>query len=175
MKKIVAFAGSNSNQSINHKLILLIAKYLDVEFEILDLKEYPAPVFDPDEEAEKGAPETMKLLKKKMDSANGYIIASPEYNGSMPAVLKNTFDWLSTMGQKILQDKPTVFLSATPGPRGGTAVLNHLVDIMPYRGAIVVGSHGVGEFAKKNDGSVLTSDEDIKIIESLIRKLETAL
>jgi NAD(P)H-dependent FMN reductase len=173
MKKIIAFSGSNSSKSINQTLINIVSEYFtSCEVEVLNIRDYRAIVYGIDEEVQDGFPESMVNFKEKMDSADGYLISSPEHNGSMPTALKNTFDWLSRMGTKILQEKPVVFLAASPGARGGASVLKHLTEIMPFRGAKIVGSHGVGEFASKiSDGKLISEDDKTKIM-SLVRALE---
>lgn len=176
MKKIIAFSGSNSSESINQKLILSACKLIqNAEVEVLDLRDYPANVFCVDDEASTGFPDTMKKLFDKIGEADGFIVSSPEHNGSMPAVLKNTFDWLSRMGRKIFNEKPVVFLSTSPGPRGGASVLKHLIEIMPYRGAIVVGGHAVGSFNDKVTDGILNEGEDKKAIIALLKQLEEQL
>ncbi|NRA13558.1 MAG: NAD(P)H-dependent oxidoreductase [Crocinitomicaceae bacterium] len=116
MGKILAFSGSNSKNSINQKLVQATAELVESnEVEVIDLRDYDAPLYGIDLETEKGIPESMKKLSAKMGSVDGYIISTPEHNGSMSALLKNTIDWLSRIEQKAFQNKPTVFLSTSPG------------------------------------------------------------
>ncbi len=175
MKKILAFSGSNSSESINQKLINAVVEHLSgVEVEVLNLRDYPAPVYGIDLEKEDGFPEQMQALLLKMDDADGYLVSSPEHNGSMPAVLKNTVDWLSRMGKKTFQEKPTLFLSTSPGARGGASALDHLLTIMPYRGAKIVGGYSLGSFHEHYLEGVL-SEEKIKEIQPLLDKLVEAV
>ena len=171
MSKIIAFSGSNSKESINQQLIKAVAKLVEGhDVEVLDLRDYVAPLNGIDLENEEGIPASMKALKTKMKEADGFIVSTPEHNGSMPAVLKNTIDWLSRIEQKVFDEKPTVFLSTSPGPRGGASALGHLVAIMPYRGANVVGHYSLGSFGDHyNEGTLdETSENEIKaVIESL--------
>lgn len=171
MGKIIAFSGSNSKNSINQKLIHVAAKMVEFhEVEVLDLRDYDAPLFGVDLEAEKGIPDSMMALREKMREADGFIISTPEHNGSMPSLLKNTIDWLSRINEKVFEDKPTVFLSTSPGPRGGASALGHLVVIMPYRGAHVVGQYSLGSFNEKYINGTLnesSSSEIKKVIHSL--------
>lgn len=176
MKKIIAFSGSNSSKSINQQLIRIVASMVnEVEVEVLDIRDYPAIVYGIDEEENNGFPETMKAFNEKMLSADGYIVSSPEHNGSMPSALKNTLDWISRMGGKIFNEKPTVFLATSPGARGGASVLDHLMTIMPYRGAKIVGGHALGSFSEKVIDGELIEGEDKDKIASLIRDLENQL
>lgn len=177
MKKVLAFSGSNHSQSINQQLVKIAASYVknsEIKVEILSLKDYPAVMFGLDEEAANGYPDNMIKLKEKMHSVDGFIVSSPEHNGSMPAVFKNSLDWVSRQGGKIFNDKPVVFLSTSPGPRGGASVLQHLLQIMPYRGAEIIGGHAVGSFEEKIKEGDLTG-EDKNAVQQLVEKLETHL
>ena len=116
----------------------------------------------------------MLALEEKMNEADGFIVSSPEHNGSMPAVLKNTIDWLSRIEQKVFNDKPTVFMSTSPGPRGGASALGHLVDVMPYRGANVVGHYSLGSFGEHYSEGVLdesTSSEIKEVLDILVKAI----
>lgn len=175
MKKIVAFSGSNSSKSVNQELIRLSSELVkNSEIEVIDLREFEAPVYGVDMEQEKGIPESMKALWEKFESADAFIVSTPEHNGSMPAVLKNTIDWLSRISMKPFGDKPTLFMAASPGPRGGMSALNHLVSIMPFRGAKVVGHLSVGNYYDQVSGHQLT-DELSNQISALIGELESQL
>lgn len=173
MKKIIAFSGSNSKHSINQKLIRSIAM-LHEGIEVINLRDYQAPVYGIDIEEESGFPESMIALNKKFNEADGFIVSTPEHNGSMPAVLKNTIDWLSRIEPKVFKEKPTVFLSTSPGPRGGASALGHIVDIMPYRGANVIGSFSQGNFQEHyNDGEL--SEELRSGLKPIIKSLYEAI
>jgi chromate reductase, NAD(P)H dehydrogenase (quinone) len=173
MKKIIAFSGSNSKHSINQKLIRSIAS-LHEGIEVLNLRDYQAPVYGIDIENEDGFPESMIALNKKFKDADGFIVSTPEHNGSMPAVLKNTIDWLSRIEPKVFNDKPTLFLSTSPGPRGGASALSHITAIMPFRGAQVIGSHSQGNFEDHyNDGEL--SEELKNRLKPLMNDLYAAL
>lgn len=173
MKKILAFSGSNSSESINQQLVQSIIPFAErVEVEIISLRDYPAEVFSVDIEKEQGFPKSMQDLFAIMRSADGFLISVPEHNGSMPAVFKNSIDWISRMGGKIFNLKPTVFLSASPGGRGGASVLEHINQIMPHRGAEIVGTYGVASFHSKWENGALSSAEDLEKIRELVQALE---
>lgn len=173
MKKILAFSGSNSSKSINKNLLTNVLSLANrVEIELIDLRDFPAAVFSVDLEEKEGFPKSMKDLLIKMRAADGYLISVPEHNGSMPAVFKNSIDWISRMGGKIFNNKPTVFLSASPGGRGGASVLEHLNKIMPHRGAEIIGTHGVASFHDKLEDGQFNNSEDLDRIKALIEQLE---
>ena len=175
MSKIIAFSGSNSRKSINQQLINVISNVIEnSEVEVIDLRDFDAPLYGVDREIEDGFPDSMIALNTKLSEADGFIISTPEHNGSMPAVLKNTIDWLSRIEQKVFNDKPTVFFSTSPGPRGGVSALEHLVSIMPYRGANVVGSYSLGSFGENVvDGKL--NDEKALEIKKVLRKIENEI
>ena len=175
MKKIIAFSGSNSSKSINQQLVKLVADMVnEIEVEILDIRDYPAPIYGIDEEEENGIPETMQELSDKIGKADGLILASPEHNGSMPTVLKNSIDWMSRTGKKYLEDKQVLLLSASPGPRGGLTNLTHLASIMPWWGANIVDTYSVGSYYDKVvDGKLV--EEVIVELRQKVSKLTAAL
>lgn len=176
MKKIIAFAGSNSSVSINKKLLnLVIPTFTNTEVELLDLRDFKVDVYSPDDEKESGFPAKIQELFAKMTEADGFLISVPEHNGSMPAVFKNTLDWLSRMGRKVFNQKPTVLLSATPGGRAGAGVLGHIESIMPHQGAEVVALYGVGNFHSKWEEGVFNDKKDLDVLKDIVQKLEAAL
>lgn len=169
MNKVLAFSGSSSSTSINQQLIHAVANLkTDLQIDVIDLRDFPDPMYDMDIELENGIPENMVKLRTLMKEYDGFIVSSPEHNGSMPAFLKSNLDWLSRQEGKMFQDKPVVFLATSEGARGGASVLKHLLEIMPYRGAKIVGGHGVGEFSKKViEGSLIDGEDKSKIEELL--------
>ncbi len=147
MKKIVAFAGSNSKNSINHLLVKSASELItDVDVNLISLRDYEAPVYGVDLEMNEGFPKSMVELYKLFCEADGFIVGVPEHNGSMPAVMKSTLDWISRQGGKIFQNKPVVFLGTSPGGRGGASSMKHILDIMPHRGAEIIGHYSLPNF-----------------------------
>lgn len=142
--KVIAFAGSTRKESYNKKLVEVVAEQArtaGAEVEVLDLSDYPTPLYDGDLESEHGLPEKAAELKKKFDGADAIVIASPEYNGSLTAVLKNTIDWLSRPGAvegSVFQGKTALLVSASPGGLGGLRGLRHLREILTNLGVLVV-------------------------------------
>ena len=96
--RILAFAGSLRRDSFNQKLVPIAAKgarEAGAEVTLIALKDFPLPLFDQDLEAEHGMPENGKKLKQLFIDHDGLLIAAPEYNSSITAVLKNAIDWVS--------------------------------------------------------------------------------
>ena len=144
--KILAFAGSTRKDSYNKKLVRIAAQGAQeagAEVTITDLLNFPLPMFDEDLEAEKGQPKEAKDFKKLMVEHQGFLLASPEYNSSISAVLKNMIDWVSrpVKGEAPLlafNGKVAVIMSASPGGLGGLRGLVHIRSILSSLGVIVL-------------------------------------
>jgi len=146
MPRILAFASSTRRESFNKKLVAIAAqgaREAGAEVTLIDLKDFPLPLFDQDLEAEQGMPENGKKLKKLFIDHDGLLIASPEYNSSFPAVLKNAIDWVSrpAPGEPSLvafRGKVATLMSASPGALGGRRGLDHIRSILGNIGVIVL-------------------------------------
>jgi chromate reductase, NAD(P)H dehydrogenase (quinone) len=144
--RILAFAGSTRRESFNKKLVQSAAKgarEAGAEVTLIDLKDFPLPLFDQDLEAEQGMPDNGAKLKKLFIDHDGLLIASPEYNSSVTAVLKNAIDWVSrpAPGEPSLvafRDKVATLMSASPGALGGLRGLVHVRSILGNIGVIVL-------------------------------------
>ncbi len=134
---ILAFAGSLRAGSFNKKLVRCAASAAEAagaKVTMIDLDAYPLPLFDEDVEA-KGAPDNATKLKALMKSADGFLIASPEYNSSVSAALKNAIDWASRPAEgepplAAFAGKAAVIMAASPGGLGGLRGLVHLRAIL---------------------------------------------
>ncbi|MEO9825135.1 MAG: NAD(P)H-dependent oxidoreductase [Paracoccaceae bacterium] len=122
--KILAFGASNSKTSINKALAQLTATLVpNADVEVLDLNDYALPIYSEDLEKEIRLPEAARKFFEKIGSADGVIVSFAEHNGTYSAAYKNLFDWASRIDQKVFQDKPTIYLSTSPGPGGAGSVL----------------------------------------------------
>jgi len=166
--RILAFAGSLRKDSFNKKLIALgaaAASAAGAEVNLIDLRDFPLPLFDGDLEARSGQPENCLALKKLFIESHGLLIASPEYNSSMTAVFKNTIDWVSrpVAGEPPLaafQDKIVSLMSASPGALGGIRGLVHVRAMFGNIGAIVLpGQVTIPKAAVAFDASGQLTDE----------------
>lgn len=95
--RLLAFAGSLRAASYNRRLVPLLAlgaREAGADVDLIELRDYPLPVYDGDIEAA-GMPENVHRLQALMAASDGLLISTPEYNGSMPALVKNTLDWMS--------------------------------------------------------------------------------
>ncbi|CDZ81778.1 FMN-dependent NADPH-azoreductase [Candidatus Rubidus massiliensis] len=137
--KILAFAGSLREGSYNKKLVKVAIKGAEAagaKVTFIDLKDFPMPILNQDEEDSQGLPENAKKLKKIMLEHDGFLISSPEYNSSISGVLKNFIDWTSRQETKdepplsCFVGKVAALLSASPGQLGGIRGLVHLRSIL---------------------------------------------
>jgi NAD(P)H-dependent FMN reductase len=145
--KILVFGGSLRRDSFNQKLAAIAAegaREAGAEVTLIALRDFPMPVFDQDLEDVSGKPEQAARLKAIFNEHDGLIIASPEYNSSITAALKNAIDWVSRVDSddepmlSALSGKTAVLCSASPGALGGLRGLVHLRSILGNIGITVL-------------------------------------
>jgi len=144
--RILAFAGSTRKESFNVRLIHIAAegaRSAGADVTVLDLNDYPLPLFDQDLEQEQGMPENAAKVKQLFLDHDGLLIASPEYNSSITPLLKNTIDWVSrpAEGESPLaayRGKVAALMAASPGGLGGLRGLVHVRSILSSIGVIVL-------------------------------------
>ena len=142
----MAFSGSLRKDSYNSQLLdqaVRLAKAMGASVTLVDLKDYPMPFYDGDLETTQGMPKMAKKFRDMMIASDEIIIASPEYNGSISAVLKNAIDWASRTedgkaSKEAFKGKKFAIMSASPGQLGGATGLNHLRTILVRLGGEVV-------------------------------------
>ncbi|MEM7256363.1 MAG: NAD(P)H-dependent oxidoreductase [Pseudomonadota bacterium] len=146
IKKILIFSGSTRQGSMNTKLASAAyraALAAGADATLIDLKDYPADIYNGDDEANQGMPDTMRALKQLMAASDGIIVVTPEYNGHVPPLLVNTFSWLSRSeegdnGLSAFRGKKAAIMAASPGRLGGIRVLPRLRDMLAELGVMVV-------------------------------------
>ncbi|HEX9585228.1 MAG TPA: NAD(P)H-dependent oxidoreductase [Gammaproteobacteria bacterium] len=144
--KILAFAGSTRRESWNKKLIRVAAKGAEdagAAVTLVDLADFPMPMYDGDLEVQKGIPEKGREFKKLLREHHGFLMSCPEYNSSVSGVLKNAIDWASRRegDEKPLEcfrGKLVCLMSASPGRLGGLRGLVHVRAILGNIGCIVL-------------------------------------
>jgi NAD(P)H-dependent FMN reductase len=144
--KILAFAGSTRTDSYNKRLVKIAvagARAAGAEVTLIDLRDFPLPLFDGDLEARDGLPANGRKLKDLFLAHHGLLISAPEYNSSITAVLKNTIDWVSrpVPGEAPLacfDGKVACLMSASPGALGGLRGLVHVRAILGNIKALVL-------------------------------------
>jgi NAD(P)H-dependent FMN reductase len=161
--KILIFAGSTRRESYNRKLAraaAVIASQLGAEPTVLELSDYDIPLYNADLEAE-GTPADVIRLKQQLHAHPAWLICSPEYNGSYPALLKNALDWASSPvkddpqwsdGVLPFRGKVVGMASASPGGLGGLRAQSHLAPLLLNLECWVAPrSHAVGVAAEAFD------------------------
>jgi chromate reductase len=127
--KILGISGSLRKASFNTAALRACGEILPAGVSmriasLADIPMYNQDVFDA------GMPESVKRLRAEIAEADGLLIASPEYNFSVPAPLKNAIDWASRAPNQVFQDKPIALVSAAVGPLGGARVQYDLRRIL---------------------------------------------
>lgn len=186
MTKILFFAGSTRAGSINQKLAekaAHIAREKGAEATLISLQNFEMPLYNGDLESVDGLPENAIKLKQLFIENDGFYIASPEYNSSFSAVLKNALDWISRPHEKdeaplsAYNGKVAAIGATSPGGLGGLRGLvplrmllgNIAVHVVPNQVAIPFGFEAFG-----NDGDLL-DERNIQMLEASIAQLvETA-
>jgi NAD(P)H-dependent FMN reductase len=179
--KILVFAASTREDSFHRKLARLAAETLTklgANFTFADLRDYPMPIYDGDLEASHGLPERAKAFKELVRAHDAFVIASPEYNGSFSALVKNTIDWASRPepGEKsndAFRGKTAVLLASSPGPGAGKRGLKHLRELLQMIGVNVVAQELAvpKAFEGFSTAGRLVRDEDISRLEVLLAGL----
>jgi chromate reductase len=165
--RILAFAGSARAGSFNRKLIRIAvggARAAGAEVTLLELKDYPLPLYDGDLEAAEGLPPNARKLKEMFLAHEGLLIAAPEYNSSITPLLKNTIDWVSRSapGEASLacyDGKVAALMSASPGSLGGLRGLmvvrlclsNIKVLVLPDQVAVATAHEAFAEDGRLKD------------------------
>jgi len=167
--KIIAFAGSNSKNSINKKLASYVAHLFEnASVEVLDLNDYALPVFGVDLEAEIGQPQLAKNFLDKLASADIIVMSLAENNGSYSTAFKNIFDWASRQYKDVFQQKPMLLMATSPGGRGGASVLELANGNLPRYGANIKAVFSLPSFNENFDveqGVISNPDLDHQIKE----------
>lgn len=158
---ILVIPGSTRTGSVHRKLAQEVAHAIreaGADAVVADLRDYPLPLYDGDLETERGRPAEALQLKELARRADGFVIASPEYNGSYPAVLKNAIDWISRPDPNerhlaVFRDKVAGVVSASPGPHAGARVRKQLGELLGMISVQVVEQLGVPDSAEAFDST----------------------
>ncbi|MEO8074441.1 MAG: NAD(P)H-dependent oxidoreductase [Acidobacteriota bacterium] len=176
--KILAFAGSLREHSYNKRVVKTAiegAKNAGAEVTFIDLKQYPMPIYDADEHEKFGFDENALAFQKLLGEHDGFLIASPEYNGSLPGGLKNAIDWASRKSEnygmvEVFKGKVAAIMTASPGAFGGIRCLSHLRGVLTIMFVNVLPSEiAVANVGKMFDGDseTMTDEKMKKILEDL--------
>ena len=185
MTKILAFTGSSRKDSYNIKLVKIAAigaESAGAKATLVDLADYPMPVYNQDLEQKKGMPENARKFKNLMIESDAFLIASPEYNSSFSPLLENTIDWASRAESPneaslaAYYGKVAAIMSASPGGLGGLRGLVFLRMLLSNIGVTVLpGQQTVSHASKsfESDGSLLDEKKQKAVLNLGIKLAET--
>jgi NAD(P)H-dependent FMN reductase len=137
---VLVLSASGRAGSLNAKLAALAAVSIEAEgvtVRLANVRDFEVPAYDGDTEAEIGVPEGALRFKELLVDANALVLASPEYNASIPGVLKNLIDWTSRIRPQPFHGLHTLLLSASPSMSGGNRGLWALRVPLEHLGANV--------------------------------------
>jgi chromate reductase len=138
MSKIAVIVGSLRRESINRKLAEGLAKLAQPKAQFVFSKIDDLPLFNQD--MEPSPPAAVTRLKGEIQAADGVLIVTPEYNRSLPGVLKNAIDWASRpYGKNSFNGKPTAAIGTAMGNIGTAAAQQHLRSILAYLNVALMG------------------------------------
>jgi chromate reductase, NAD(P)H dehydrogenase (quinone) len=163
MRKILAFAGSNSKNSINKQLVTYTTSLFDkAEVQLLDLNDYEMPLYSIDKENENGIPSLAQDFYAKIGNADLLVLSLAEHNGAYSTAFKNIFDWTSRINGKNFQGKKMLLMATSPGARGGSSVLEMAKDRFPRHDADLVAVFSLPNFNDNFDVEKGITNADLK-------------
>ena len=185
MARILVFSGSARRESLNKKLTRVAAEAARAaggEVTLIDLDDYPMPVYHGDLEATEGMPENARKVRELFMAHDALLISSPENNLSVSALLKNVIDWLSrdladgkgpNNGLAPYRGKVAGIMTATPSAYGGVRHLYHLRQVLSGLGVIVLPAQVQLAHADQafDAAGVLTDERAAKSVNSLAKLL----
>lgn len=169
-KKIIAFAGSTSSQSINRELVKYVLKQLpEFEIELLDLNDFEMPIFSVDKE-KNGFPSQAYLFRQKMKEADGIVCSIAEHNRSYTAAFKNVLDWCSRMeDMAIFANKPMLLLSTSTGAYAAGNAMGLAKAFFPRCSAQVIETFSLPTFQDNfHQGEILNPELKTALLEKII-------
>ena len=176
MKKIIAFAGSNSKDSINKQLAsYVVHEVKDVEVQVLDLNDFELPLYGIDYEIAHGIPDNAQKFLDEIIASDGIVLSLAEHNGAYSTAFKNIFDWMSRIDGKLWNDKPMLLMATSPGGRGGATALEIAKGRFPYMGGNIVADFSLPFFGKNfSEEGILDLDLN-EALNNEIAKFEKAI
>ncbi len=175
--KILAFGASYSQASINKQFATFAAQQFDnATVEVINLNNYPLPLFTVDTEKAIGHPAIIHDFLTKMEAADLLVISLAEHNGSYAAAFKNLFDWVSRVKLKFFEGKKLFLLSTAPGARGGAGVMDAAKVRFPIHGATILATFSLPKFQENFDVAIGITNAELKTaFETALQTVKTAL
>jgi chromate reductase len=180
--KILIIPGSMRTGSRNAKLAAVAADALvqaGLDVTRISLGDFPLPIYDGDLQAKSGVPKNAINLRRMMAAHHGILLVTPEYNSSVPALVKNSIDWVSRVQEpnesrgQVFRERAFAIASASEGRLGGTRALAALRLILSACHATVIPNQLALSFADEayDDMHRLKHASDIEALQGLVRQL----
>jgi len=180
--KILVIPGSLRTGSLNEKLAAVATHQFaqaGVEVTRLSIADFPLPIYDGDLQTRAGVPKNAIDLKRMIGAHHGVLIVTPEYNSSVPALLKNTIDWVSRVQDshesrgQVFRDRAFAIAAASHSRLGGSRALSALRLILSACQALVIPNQLALAFADEayDDRDRLKHPPDIEALGALVRQL----
>jgi chromate reductase, NAD(P)H dehydrogenase (quinone) len=180
--KILVIPGSLRTGSLNARLAATAAyEFTQAGADVtrISLADFPLPIYDGDLQSKSGVPKHAVNLKRMMSAHHGILIVTPEYNSSVPPLVKNTIDWVSRVQDpqesrgQVFRERPFAIASASEGRLGGTRALAALRLILSACHATVIPNQLALSFASEayDDMDRLKQPADAKALAALARQL----
>lgn len=174
MVTIIGLSGSLRSGSFNTALVRAAAELMPQDAQLLPKTIHDIPLYDGDVEAASGIPAAVLELGDAIASADGLLMATPEYNNSIPGPFKNAVDWLSRIEdgpRPVFTGKPVALIGASPGPFGTLLSQNAWLPVLraletrPWFGGRLVVSRAAGMF---NSAGQLTDEGTRKKLQEFL-------
>jgi chromate reductase, NAD(P)H dehydrogenase (quinone) len=180
--KILVIPGSLRTGSHNARLAAAAAyQFAQAGADVtrISLADFPLPIYDGDLQSKSGVPKHAINLKRMMSAHHGILIVTPEYNSSVPPLVKNTIDWVSRVHEtheargQVFREHPFAIAAASENRLGGTRCLAALRLILSACQASVIPSQLALSFANEayDDMDRLKHPADIEALNALVRQL----
>jgi chromate reductase len=180
--KILVIPGSLRTSSLNAKLAAVAAHHFaqaGAEVTRLSLADFPLPIYDGDLQTKSGVPKNAVDLKRMMGAHHGVLIVTPEYNSSVPPLLKNAIDWVSRVHDaheargQVFRGRAFAIASASGNRLGGARALSALRLILSACHALVIPNQLALAFADEayDDMERLKNSSDIEALGAMARQL----
>lgn len=176
MKKIIAFAGSNSKNSINKQLAIYVANQINnVEIKVLDLNDFALSLYGIDYEIDHGIPDNAQKFLDEIKASDGIVLSLAEHNGAYASVFKNLFDWMSRIDGKFWSDKPMLLMATSPGGRGGATVLEIAKGRFQFMGGNIIADFSLPSFSQNFSENEIVDAKLKQDLTEAISKFENAI
>ncbi len=150
--RFLVIPGALRKDSFNRKVAALAAEAIREhghETDHIDMRDYEMPLYDGDLEAEKGLPPGAVAFRARIAAAQGIVLCTPEYNNSLPGMMKNAIDWASRGRDQPMKGKIVALMSASPGPYGGARSLLAWRPVFRLNAATIISPELAVTFAAK--------------------------